>query len=182
MTLKYTLGLLLILSSTAFTEEQASSATQPQVTTTEVEQQFLILTPPEAWQASDPEKLLPSVKMMVVGKGAYEFPPSINIGTEVYSGTLKAYLKRVKEINTLKGAGFKDLGPLYLQCGVASLSQVDKKTEWGNIRMMHVIFKKDDTIYIVTASARKEEFPDFYKDFFNSLKSLRFTNEKQRVQ
>ena len=120
------------------------------------------------------KELLPSVKAMVVGKGAYEFPPSINLGTEPYTGTLKQYLKRIKDINTSQGAEWKDLGSIRTQAGDASFSQVDRKTEWGDVRMMHVILIKDGTVYIMTAAARKEEFPTFYKTFFTALSSLRF--------
>ncbi len=164
---------LLLTTNHAFSESPEANAPQ-----NNHKQTYLVLTAPEGWRSMEAKDLSPSVKMMVVGKGDYEFPPSINIGTEVYPGTLKAYLKRIKEINSSKGAEFKDLGTINIEAGVASLSQVDKKTEWGNVRMMHVIFKKDDTIYIATAAARREEFPTFYKSFFNALKSLKFEERK----
>jgi hypothetical protein len=46
-------------------------------------------------------------------------------------------------------------------------------TQWGRVKMMHVILLKKGVIYILTAAALLEEFPKFYKDFFNSLRSLR---------
>lgn len=134
----------------------------------------LLFTPPSGWHVADPKALPPSVKIMVVGKGAREFPPSINIGSEKFSGSLKQYLKRVKEINASRNYVWKDLGKIRTDAGEASLSQVDTQTEWGAVRMMHVIIKKDDTIYIATATSLKEEFPQFYKDFFASLKSIHF--------
>jgi hypothetical protein len=134
----------------------------------------VIFTPPSGWHLADPKSLPPSVKVMVVGKGEREFPPSINLGTEKYSGTLKQYLKRIKEINDSQGAVWKDLGKIRTQAGEASLSQVDTQTQWGNVRMMHAILKKEDMVYILTAASLKEEFPKHYKYFFNSLRSLRF--------
>jgi len=138
----------------------------------------ILFTPPQGWKAVDPSILTSSVKAMVIGKGAHEFPPSINLGTEAFKGTLKQYLKRIKELNKSQGSEWKDLGTVRTEAGEASLSQVDRKTQWGDVRMMHIILSKDDTIYIMTAASLKEEFPKFYKDFFNSLRSLRFNNEK----
>lgn len=163
-------------SSAANILTRTSPNTKSQSTTTP-EAKSILFTPPPGWKLADSNSLLPSVKTMVVGKGAHEYPPSINLGTEVYSGTLKQYLKRIKEINDSEGASWKDLGKLRTQAGEASLSQVDKKTEWGEVRMMHVILKKDGIIYILTAASLKNEFPKFYKDFFASMSSLRFSDK-----
>lgn len=139
------------------------------------DKESVLFTPPEGWRMAAAESLPPCVKAMVVGKGAFEFPPSINLGTETYSGNLKQYLKRIKDINASQGVDWKDLGTIRTEAGDASLSQVDTKTQWGEVRMMHVILLKDGTAYILTAAALKDEFAKFYKDFFNSLRSLRFS-------
>lgn len=137
-------------------------------------QKTIVFTPPAGWHSTDSKDLLGSVKVMVVGKGEHEFPPSINLGTETYKGTLKQYLKRIKEINASQGHEWKDLGTIRTPAGEASLSQADTKTKWGEVRMMHVILRKDNTVYILTAASLKEEFPKFYKDFFAAFRSLRF--------
>jgi hypothetical protein len=134
----------------------------------------VIFNPPDNWHLADPKALPPSVKIMVVGQSSTDFPPSINLGTEKYNGNLKEYLKMIKSINDAQGAEWKDLGTIRTQAGTASLSQVDAKTEWGEIRMMHVIFIRDNTAYILTAAALKNEFSQYYKDFFKSMRSLRF--------
>lgn len=139
-------------------------------------QETVLFTPPEGWRLANTQSLPSCVIAMVVGKGSFEFPPSINLGTETYSGTLRQYLKRIKEINTSQGFEWKDLGMIRTDAGDASLSQVDTKTQWGDVRMMHVILLKDGMVYILTAAALKDEFAKFYKDFFNSLRSLRFAN------
>src|SRR5262245_8666180 len=59
----------------------------------------VIFNPPKGWRLADPEALPPHVRAMVVGKGLKEFPPSINLSAEEFRGTLKDYLKIVKEIN-----------------------------------------------------------------------------------
>jgi hypothetical protein len=133
----------------------------------------VIFKPPAGWHFAEKTTLGPHTKVMVVGKGAHEYPPSINLVTENFSGTLKEYLKIVKEINKAKGEEWKDLGKIKTQSGEASLSQVDMKTEWGVVRLMHVIYLKEGTVYILTAASLKDEFAKFYKEFFNSFTSFK---------
>lgn len=129
-------------------------------------------TPPVGWMAADPKILPKAVKLMVVGKGSREVPPSINLGYEFYPGTLKEYLKIVRDINASQGDGWKDLGAIETISGPASLSQVDVKTEWGVIRQMHLIMLDKGIIYMLTAAALRDEFPKFYNDFFQSFRSF----------
>lgn len=136
----------------------------------EIHAQF---TPPQGWREADSSSLPKHVKLMVVGKGAHEMPPSINLGYEEYPNSLKDYLIIVKQINDTQGDKWKDLGTIQTQAGPASLSQVDVKTEWGTLRQMHVIYLKDGVIYIMTAAALKDEFSKFYPFFFESMKSFR---------
>lgn len=133
----------------------------------------VIFKPPGGWFLADPEALPPTIKIMVVGKGDHELPPSLNLAFENFGGTLKDYLRLVQTINKKKGAEWKDLGKIQTEAGEASLSQVDLKTQWGLEKQMHVIFIKEGTVYILTASALKVEFPRFYKEFFNAFRSLK---------
>jgi hypothetical protein len=138
----------------------------------------LLFTPPAGWKIADPSKLPSRVKVMVIGQGKYDFPPSINLGMEPWKGTVKDYLKLVvKPANQGPHFDWKDLGIIKTQAGEASLSQVDIVSPWGDQRLMHVILKKDDQLYVLTAAALKEEFPEFYKDFFASMRSLRFNKD-----
>lgn len=165
------------LLANAPTLSHAAAETQfHQTLPAEPSSEAIMFTPPPGWRNADKTPLPEHVKVMVVGKGNYEYPPSMSLGTEEYTGSLKQYLKRIKELNSSKGFEWKDLGTIRTEAGNASLSQVDKKTEWGDVRMMHVILSKNGTIYILTAASLKDEFPKFYKDIFNSLRSLRFGN------
>lgn len=134
----------------------------------------LIFTPPAGWKTADPKLFSERIKIFVVGQGQGNYPPSINLGTEPYKGTIKDYLKMVKAVNSSQGAQWKDLGMINTPAGKASLSQVDMKSEWGYVRLMHVILIKDGQVYVLTAGALKEEFPSYYNDFFNSMTSIRF--------
>lgn len=165
----------LIAKETLAPEEEKSI--QDSFVQMEQEPGAVMFVPPQGWVLADPKALPPSVKIMVVGKGQREFPPSINLATERYNGTLKQYLKTIKAINDSQGAEWKDLGTIRTEAGDASLSQVDSKTEWGDVRMMHVILIKNGTTYILTAASLKDEFSQYYKDFFNSMRSLRINKD-----
>lgn len=134
----------------------------------------LMFTPPEGWLSADPKELPPRVKVMVVGNTKSYYPPSINLTTEEYKGSLKEYLKIVKAINESQNAEWKNLGTIHTEAGRGNLSQVDMETAHGTIRLMHVILAKDEQVYILTAAALKDEFPRFYSSFFQSMQSLRF--------
>jgi hypothetical protein len=135
-------------------------------------------TPPAGWKIADPKALSPYVKIMVVGKGEKEFPPSINLAIDPFKGSLKEYLKIVKRYNDSQKAEWKDLGTIMTGAGEASLSQVDTKTKWGVEREMQLIFIRDGSAYILTAAALKDEFANHYNEFFAALKSVRINPEK----
>ncbi len=138
---------------------------------------FVVFTPPTGWKLAPKENLPSSMITMVVGKGSFSLPPTINLTTEPYKKSLKDYLKIVKNINSEQGYDWKDLGMIRTQSGNGHLSQVDTKSQWGEVREMRVILLKEKQIYILTALALKEEFSLFYKDFFTSFRSLRIVND-----
>lgn len=168
------LGNMNIQSEHTKTAHQTDQSIEESYQENTTEPGALLFNSPEGWRLADPEALPPSVKLMVVGTGKSGFPPSINLAVEKFNGSIKDYLRIVKSINDTQGAEWKDLGKIKTEAGPASLSQVDSKSEWGDVKMMHVIIKKDNTIYILTAAALKEEFSKFYQDFFKSIHSLRF--------
>lgn|GEM_PF-3293517 len=162
---------LLVVSTALWAEDLAP---QDQAVTQEKVQ----FTPPPGWRFAETAKLSKAVKVMVVGQAKTEFAPSISLVVEPFEGTLKDYLKIVKRINDSDGTLWKDLGTVQTEAGEASLSQAETKTKWGELRIMHVILLREGNIYILTATAKKEEFPAYYEALFKSLKSLRI-EEKQ---
>ena len=153
--------------------EQFTEAALPMPNSTATQPPKMGFTPPEGWRMGEAKDLPPAVQIMVIGKGIAAYPPSINLAIEAYEGSTKSYLKIVKSINEKEGTRWKDLGAIQTEAGPASLSQVDISTKWGEARMMHVILVKQGYAYIMTASALKSEFPQFYKDFFAAMRSLR---------
>lgn len=135
----------------------------------------IVFTPPQGWMLLDSKLLSPRIKVMIVGKGKNNFyPPSINLGYEDYPGSLRDYLKEVKEINKKTGAVWTDLGTIQTLAGIASLSQVDLETEWGEVRMMHVMLIEDKILYVLTAASLKDEFSSFLPTMLSAMQSLRF--------
>jgi hypothetical protein len=162
------LAVAILCSISLFAEEVA-----PQLQT-ENEPAAIAFEPPVGWKEADRSVFPPSIKIMIVGKGEHEFPPSLSLGTEAFEGTLQDYIKIIKSINQAKGIEWKDLGLIRTGAGDASLSQIFNKTQWGNIKVMNAILVKNGTVYILTAAALQEEFPKFYKEFFAAMRSLHF--------
>ncbi len=105
----FCLSLLALSPYTLSAEVTAAPKTTPEKAMIPSQQADVALfTPPTGWRLADSKALPPSVKVMVVGKGAHEFPPSMNLGTEKYDGTLQDYLKLIKSINDAQGSAWKD--------------------------------------------------------------------------
>lgn len=153
-------------------QSKAPAAPFKSLSSSEENEHIAFFTPPSDWHLAETDKLAKSVKVMVIGKAKSSFPPSMNLATQPYAHSLKKYLSLVKDKNKAEGYEWKDLGTIKTKAGVASLSQVDTRTEWGTVRLMHVILLKKGHIYILTASALANEFAFYYKDFFDAMKSL----------
>lgn len=155
----------------------SSSAAQAKKSAVEKEEGFVFFTPPTGWRMAESNALPTHVRALVVGNGPSTFPPSLNLSSEPFQGTLRDYLKIVKNMNSSRGYEWKDLGNIRTEAGNGNLSQVDTKTQWGDVRLMHVILVKNGHVYILTASALKNEFSLFYKDFFAAMRSLKIAND-----
>lgn len=139
--------------------------------------QFAQFTPPEGWRYADVKNKLKYVQMMVVGKGQFDLPPSLSLASEPVQGTLKDYIKKIKEISESSGGTWKDLGMINTEAGEAKLIQEDIKTQWGELRNMYVVLIKNGMAYILTAAALKEEFATFYPAFFKAMRSLKIEGQ-----
>lgn len=136
-------------------------------------EELMMFTPPSGWRFAEVTSKLKNVRTMVVGTGKRELSPSMNLMVDTYAGTPKEFLKFAKALTEAKGEQLKDLGSIQTEAGKASLLQVDSKTEWGDLRMLQVVLLKQGMVYVLTAAALKEEFAQFYPEFFKALRSLR---------
>jgi hypothetical protein len=166
---KLILFALMLCLGVIYAEE---SSIQEQFDTIAKTQDAAIFTPPSGWKLADPKALPEYIKVMVVGSGKNEFPPSMNLAFDPFSGSLQEYMKIVKAINDSQKAIWKDLGPFQVGKHDGRLIQVDSRTKWGEERQLQLIVVFDGAAYILTASALKEEFPQFYPEFFKAMKSF----------
>lgn len=131
-------------------------------------------TPPKDWVTVDPKTLPQQVKILVKGKGENGLPPSLNLAIEETDMDLKSYLQTIKKLHESNNENeWKKLGSIQTSSGRAILTQIDTKTVWGDIRMMQTIILRNRRAYILTATALKDEFPEFYREFFQSIQSLK---------
>lgn len=168
------LGLFTCLTLSCF-------ATVVDVSQQNEEKSMVTFTFPKGWRSADTKELPPLVKAMLIGTGKENFPPSISLAVEPFQGTLKEYLKIVKNINETEKTEWKNLGKLTTKSGIANLSQFDETSTWGVARTMTAILVKDGNAYILSATALKSEFSTFYKDFFEAMKSFSIDDAKKEV-
>lgn len=141
----------------------------------------VLFTPPQNWKMVDPKVLPKHVLAMVVGSGQTDFPPNMNLGYEKFDGSVKEFIRKVVKVELeTTHTEWKELGTIQTTAGIAQLIQVDSATKWGQERQMQAFIKQDDTIYILTASALRNEFSTYYKEFFNSIRSLTINSTEKK--
>lgn len=140
---------------------------------------YSYFSPPKGWDAASPEIAATHVKVGFIGPNKKGFSPSVNLATEdVGDITLEGYIKAVKAIYERNPQNrWRQLGKIRTQAGDSSLTEIDSKTEWGDIRLMQMIFLKDKVAYIVTAAALKEEFGGYTRDFQRAFQSFTITDD-----
>lgn len=174
--LKHLIKLTCSFSLLFFAQEMHGDALSPTAAIQRLSQKpgECFFSPPESWWIVDPSLLPSSVKILIKAPEQNKYPPSINLVTDHCGCDLKTYLKKIKAINQADALPWRDLGTIETAAGVASLSQLDTDTNWGQVRMMHAILVQEGTAHILTCAALKEEFPKHYETFFSAMKSLRF--------
>ncbi len=187
---KWIFPLFLICNATSLHAEEPSQPVEPsQADIKAIQEQYtkdkdtpgaVLFTPPQGWRVIDPKALPGRIKAMVIGKGQGAAPPTISLSIEEgFQGTLKDYLRKVKTISDSHGDEWKDLGTIQTEAGPASLSQADIKTQWGTVRAMSVILVKNSNVYILMTSSPREEFSQFYPEFFKVMRSLRINKTEE---
>jgi hypothetical protein len=140
---------------------------------------FSYFTPPKEWEIASPENKQSHVRIGFLGKGKKDFRPTLNLAVEkVGEISLVDYLKAVKEIHTRNPQNrWRQLGKIRTYSGEATLTEIDTKTESGELRMMQMVFLHENNAYIVTAAALKEEFANYYREFQTAFESFTLTQD-----
>ncbi len=135
-------------------------------------------TPPQGWEIADPRQLSPHVKVAFLKNTGTGFRPSINLAVEETSVSMHEYLKAVKGIHEQdRNNRWRALGKVKTQAGLAQLTEIDSKTEWGPIRILQLIFLKDGHAYVITASALREDFSTYYQEIQATFRSMTLSSD-----
>lgn len=139
---------------------------------------FCYFDPPSDWDCADPKALSSLVQVGFVGKGKKLFRPSLNLALEEIDCGMKEYLKAVKEIHESDPhTRWRDLGALRTKAGEARLTEISRKTKWGDVRMLQSILIHQNKAYILTGAVLRDEFSEQYKPLLKAMRSMRITDD-----
>jgi len=121
-------------------------------------QTYCLFTPPPNWEIADPKMVSKRAIFGFLDKSKSGFCPSINLTSEKVSLSPEEYLLIVEENCKKKRQKWRHLGKIQTRAGVAELTEVEVRTQFGAARMMQAILFKEGTAYILTAGALKKDF------------------------
>lgn len=132
------------------------------------------IVPPKGWDCiSDPEQLPQKVTVIYIGAGKTQFTPSINLASEETTLMPEEYLALAKSYHQGQGGTqCKQLGMVDTRAGKAHLLQIDRPTQWGNVRFIQAVLVRDHKAYVVTATCLQEEFSSLSSLIFKSIQSF----------
>lgn len=135
-----------------------------------------IFQPPSDWEIAQLKTPSPYVQIGFLGKGSSEFRPTLNFATEDVDGSLKEYVKAVKEIHLLEPqVKWRDLGKFATKAGEGRLTEISKPSPYGEMKVLQAIIVKDSKAYILTAAVLKQDFPKFQTQILDAFHSLDLT-------
>lgn len=132
------------------------------------------IVPPKGWDCiNDPEQLPQKVSVIYIGAGKTQFTPSINLASEETSLQPEEYLALAKSYHQGQGdTRCKQLGTVDTKAGKAQLLQIDRQTQWGDVRFIQAVLVRDKKAYVVTATCLQEEFSFLSPQIFKSIQSF----------
>lgn len=134
---------------------------------------FYYFIPPASWEIVDPTKLKPMIKIAFVEKSGKTFKPSLNLGIQAANVSLSEYVAAAKKQHlAIRSKKWSELGIVHTKAGLGHLSQIDEKTQVGEIRSMQCMIVQEGLAYVITAVARKEDFLQYHNDFIKVFESF----------
>lgn len=140
----------------------------------EKEEVLFSLTPPKGWYCiSDKNELPGKVQAVYIGNGNGTFTPSLNLATEKTQMQLNEYVALAKKYHLGQGeTKCQDLGTLKTKSGEACILQIDRKTQWGQVRFIQASIIKDGIAYVLTGTCLSQEFSTLCPQFFQAIQSF----------
>lgn len=132
------------------------------------------MTPPKGWYCINDKKELPGkVQAVYIGNGNGTFTPSLNLATEKTDMQITEYVALAKKYHMSQGeTKCQDLGTLKTKSGEAYILQIDRKTQWGDVRFIQASLIKDGIAYVLTGTCLNKEFSTLCPQFFQSIQSF----------
>ncbi|MGB7978033.1 MAG: hypothetical protein WCF19_02605 [Chlamydiales bacterium] len=132
-----------------------------------------IFLPPAGWEIAQLKNRSPHIEIGFIGKGTGEFRPSINLAVEEIDGSLKDYVKAVKNLQSADPTiQWRDLGKLSMKSGQGRLTEMTNSSPWGDLKILQAFFVEEGKAYILTAAVLKEDFLKFQSQLLQSFRSL----------
>ncbi len=135
-----------------------------------------ITHPPKGWECiNDPQQLPQKVKIIFVGSGQGNnpFTPSINLATEATTLSLNEYIAQAKAYHEGRaGTRCNLIGPIQTNVGPAQLLQIERASQWGDIRFLQAVYIQDSEAYVITATCLKSDFPTLSSQIFKAIQSF----------
>lgn len=135
-----------------------------------------IMEAPKGWECiNDPEQLPQKVKLIFVGTGSGkgQFTPSINLACEETSLPLSEYMAQAKAYHEgQSNTKCTQMGQLKTGSGTAEILQIDRPSQWGDIRFIQAVLVENAKAYVVTATCLKRDFGQLSSNIFKTIRSL----------
>jgi hypothetical protein len=134
-----------------------------------------LFQPPPSWEIAHLKKPTPEVLVGFLAKesSSLSFRPSINLAIEEIDGTLKEYVKAVKEIHLAEPkTQWRDLGKFTTKAGEGRLTEISKPSPFGEMKIFQTMVVKENKAYILTAAVLKEDLSKLRPAILESFKSL----------
>lgn len=135
-----------------------------------------IVHPPKGWERiDDPSQLPQKIRIIYIGKSAAHssFTPSLNVACEKTNLPIQEYVAYAKSYHEGQSQTVcKPLGKVKTEAGVAEVLQIDRPSQWGDIRFVQAMLIQGGEAYVVTATCLKEEFSGLSVQMFKAIQSL----------
>lgn len=135
-----------------------------------------ITSPPKGWECiTDPSQLPAKVHSVYIGSCSKKnaFAPSLNITREETRLSKEEYVALAKTYHEAQGkTRCTHVGQLKTGSGMAEVLQIDRSSQWGDVRFVQAILLHCGEAYVVTATCLKNEFHLYSSQIFKAIQSL----------
>ena len=135
-----------------------------------------ITQPPKGWECiNDPAQLPQKVRIIFIGSGQGNnpFTPSVNLAVESTVLSLKEYIAQAKAYHEGRaGTRCTVMGTIQTNAGPAQLLQIDRSSQWGDIRFLQAMYIEGTEAYVITATCLKSDFSTLSSQIFKAIQSF----------